>query len=210
MISKIQLLFARVMLIADSDIPGINLSYADKIKYVFFVLAHLAPVAFFMDWIHAWFRDNGQFFFFVCVALIINMVVGIWFHLKYGTFKMRDFLLKNVEMMGVVIIVYVILEMLRYTAGENIAGELFRIIIQVLTLLYPTSKVLRNMFIISKGKHPPKFIMLKLYNFERYGDLEEFFKTKKGEDADDPEADKHLEEIIKRYEENKKPGDEAS
>lgn len=197
MISKLQLLLARVMLIADSDIPGINLSYSEKIKYCLFVIAHLAPLAFFMEWIDAWFKDNGQFFFFVCVALIINMGAGVWFHLKYGTFKMRDFLLNNVEMMGVVVIVYVMLEMLRYTAGENIAGELFRIIIQVLTLLYPVSKVLRNMFIISRGKHPPKFIMMKLYNFERYGDLEEFFKTKKGEDMDDSEAQKHLNDLLK-------------
>lgn len=185
------------MLIADSDIPGINLSYSEKIKYCLFVIAHLAPLAFFMEWIDAWFKDNGQFFFFVCVALIINMGAGVWFHLKYGTFKMRDFLLKNVEMMGVVVIVYVMLEMLRYTAGENIAGELFRIIIQVLTLLYPVSKVLRNMFIISRGKHPPKFIMMKLYNFERYGDLEEFFKTKKGEDMEDSEVQKHLNDLLK-------------
>lgn len=197
MISKLQILLARVMLIADSDIPGVNLSYSEKIKYCLFVIAHLAPLAFFMDWVHAWFKDNGQFFFFVCVALIVNMGVGVWFHFKYGTFKMRDFLLKNVEMMGVVVIVYVMLEMLRYTAGENIAGELFRIIIQVLTLLYPVSKVLRNMFIISRGKHPPKFIMLKLYNFERYGDLEEFFKTKKGDDMEDSEAQKHLNDLLK-------------
>jgi hypothetical protein len=69
------------------------------------------------------------------------------------------------------------LEMLRYTAGDNLAGEIFRILIQTTTLLYPTSKVLKNVFIITKGKYPPKFLMDRLYNFEKNGDLNDFFKT---------------------------------
>ena len=74
-----------------------------------------------------------------------------------------------------------LLEMLRYTAGDNIAGEIFRVTIQIITLLYPTSKVLKNVYIITDGKYPPEFLMNKLYNFEKNGDLNGFFKTKGNE-----------------------------
>ena len=75
----------------------------------------------------------------------------------------------------IVIIGYVMLEMLRYTAGDNLAGEIFRILIQISTLLFPISKVLKNIFILSKGKYPPKFFMQRLYNFEKTGDLKDLF-----------------------------------
>lgn len=173
-----------------------NPTYWEKAKFTLWITAHLAPVAFAADWILGWFRDNGQFFLFVCSALIVNMLVGIWYHLKYQTFSFKEFLLKNAEMMGVMVIVYLMLEMLRYTAGENLAGEIFRIFIQILTLLYPTSKVLRNMFIISNGTHPPKFIMMRLYNFEKYGDLEGMFKTTKDDTGDD--IDNHIGDLLNK------------
>lgn len=189
---RLHAIFARLILIAD-----INPTYLEKAKFTLWVAAHLAPIAFFMDWIKAWFQSNGQFFLFVCVALIVNMAVGIWFHMKYKSFKFREFLLKNAEMMGVMIIVYIMLEMMRYTAGENLAGEIFRVFIQILTLMYPTSKVMKNIFIISNGRHPPKFIMHRLYNFEKYGDLEGFFKTKKDENDDNNDGvDAHLDELL--------------
>src|SRR5690606_16330533 len=92
---------------------------------------------------------------------------------------------KNIEMACVVIVVYIMLEMLRYTAGDNIAGEAFKILIQITTLLYPTSKVLKNVHIITSGRYPPKFIMRRLYNFEKNGDLSDFFNNKDDEDPGD-------------------------
>lgn len=185
---RIQSVFARFILLAD-----INPTVFEKTKYTLWVLAHAAPIIFMMDWIKVWFQNNGQFFMFACVALIVNMAVGIWFHLKFKTFKIKEFLLKNAEMMGVMVVVYVMLEMMRYTAGENLAGEIFRVFVQILSLMYPASKVFKNIFIISNRKHPPEFIMTRLYNFEKYGDLEGFFKTtsdkesnhKKGENYND-------------------------
>lgn len=186
------LVFSRVILITDAHPTAL-----DKIKYSAYALAHIAPIVFLAEWLQAWVRDNAQFGLFMMVAMTVNMMVGVWFHLKYRTFNFKEFLLKNTEMMGVMIVVYVMLEMLRYTAGDNLAGEVFRIFIQVLTLLYPTSKVMKNIFIISNGRHPPKFIMYRLYNFEKYGDLEGFFKTKKDENNNnDDDIDGHLDELL--------------
>src|SRR5690606_37982342 len=122
-----------------------------------------------------------QFGNFICIALIVNMIVGVWFHLLNNSFSVKEFLLKNIEMGFVVIIVYIMLEMLRYTIGDNIAGEAFKVLIQCMTLLYPTTKIFKNIFLMTKGKYPPEFLMQRLYNFEKNGDLNEFFKTKNDE-----------------------------
>jgi hypothetical protein len=60
-------------------------------------------------------------------------------------------------------------------------GESFKILIQVVTLLYPVSKVLKNIYILSNKQFPPAFIMDKIYNFEKNGDLKDLFDTDKKE-----------------------------
>lgn len=161
---------ARLILVADAT-P----TMWDRIKYLWSIFMYSAPVVFILDLANWWFTENKQFGTFMCIALIINMIIGAWMHLMNKTFNFKDFFLKNLEMSAVVIIVYIMLEMLRYTAGANIAGEIFRISIQVMTLIYPTSKVFKNVFIISNGKYPPEFIMKRMYDFERNGDLSKFF-----------------------------------
>jgi hypothetical protein len=154
----------------------------DRMKYIWECLLAFAPIAFILDQVSWWFSENKQFGTFMCMALVINMAVGLAYHLKKGSFQFKSFLKKNLEMVGVIIVVYIMLEMLRYTAGNNLAGEIFKVLIQVTTLLYPTSKVLKNIFIMTGGKYPPEFLMNRLYNFEKNGDLSEFFKSKKDEE----------------------------
>lgn len=167
-------LFTHLLLFAESGV-----SWSDRIYYACNSFMHIAPVAFVLNLIGWWWTDNEQFGNFMSIALIVNAIVGIYFHVKYNTFNFKDFLLKNFEMTFVIIAGYVMLEMLRYTAGDNYAGEAFKIIIQICTLLYPASKVVKNLFIITKGKYPPKFFMERLYNFEKNGDLNDFFNKKK-------------------------------
>jgi hypothetical protein len=169
-------LFAKLILITAKQ-PTIT----DRLRYVGTCMIHFAPIAFVLDLINWWFTENKQFGTFMSIALLINLIVGAVYHLKNKTFSPKDFILKNIEMAGVIVLVYIMLEMLRYTAGANLAGEIFKITIQITTLLYPTSKVLKNIFIITDGKYPPEFLMNKLYNFEKNGDLSEFFKSKKEE-----------------------------
>lgn len=146
-----------------------------------------------------WFNENKQFGQFMCIALIANLIIGAYMHKKSGTFCFKAFILKNLELAFIISVTYLMLEMLRYTAGDNLAGEVFKVLIQVMTLLYPTSKVLKNIFIISKGKYPPEFIMRKLYNFEKNGDLERLFSTKKDDDKElDLEFEKYKLDLKKQ------------
>ena len=44
-----------------------------------------------------------------------------------------------------------------------------------------SQKPLKNIFILSEGEHPPKWLMQRIYNFQNNGDLKEFMSLKKPE-----------------------------
>lgn len=167
-------LFAKLILVSSP-----SAEFHDRFLYFVEVFVKIAPVAYVLSKIEWWFSENQQFGEFMCTMLVLNTVVGVVFHIRSKTFNYREFIWKNIGMALIVICGYMVLEMLRYTAGDNFAGELFKIMIQTITLLYPGSKILKNLYILSNGKFPPEFIMEKLYNFEKNGDLESFFKSKK-------------------------------
>lgn len=169
MIKKI---FCSIALLAD-DSPTLS----EKVSYLVKLLLTFAPIAFLMSSFGIWYKDNEQFFSFIIGALFINMIVGIGYHVKGGTFKWSQFFWKNIKMWVVIIIVYIILDMLRLTAGDNLAGETFRIFIQITTLLYPSSKALKNIYILNNKQFPPEFIMEKLYNFEKTGNIKDLMNT---------------------------------
>lgn len=163
-------------------------SLTDNIMYFLKAGAQLAPIAFVLDWVSIWFTENKQFFFFTCLMLFFNLAVGLWYHIKHGTFSWADFWKKNISMMGALIVTYFVLEMFRYTAGDNLAGDIFRVTIQLSTLLYPASKILKNVYLLTNKEHPPAFIMERLYKFEKTGNVADLLKdieeTKKEEELE--------------------------
>lgn len=169
-------IFFTIILVADEK-P----TYYEKLAYLFKLIMTFAPIAFMLESFNLWYIDNKQFFSFVLGALLINMFVGAWYHRKMKTFSWELFLKRNALMWAVLIPVYALLEMLRLTAGDNMIGEGFKVVIQITTLLYPISKALKNFYILSNKQFPPQFIMNKIYNFEKTGDLKEFFNKEKEE-----------------------------
>lgn len=156
-------------------------TFMDRLIYFFQVIGTFAPIAYLLDGLNFWFKTNQQFSSFILICLLVNMVVGAVFHSKMGTFNWVEMFRKNILMWVVLIVVYAMLEMLRLTAGQNFVGESFKILIQVVTLLYPVSKVLKNIYILSNKQFPPAFIMDKIYTFEKNGDLKDLFNTDKNE-----------------------------
>ena len=179
-------IIARLILITDT-----NPNFWDKTKYSFSVFLQFAPVVFILDLIDWWFTENKQFGTFMCIALVFNLIVGAWAHLRSKTFCFKRLILRNLELCAIVIAGYTMLEMLRYTAGNNIAGDLFRISIQIMTLMYPGSKIFKNIFIISNGRYPPEWIMIRMYDFEKNGDLSKLFTNTK---------EKYLKDLISEKE----------
>jgi hypothetical protein len=143
------------------------------------LIVTFGPIAYILDGLNLWFENNQQFSSFVIICLLVNLLVGVRYHNKMGTFCWKEFFIKNIEMWVILVLVYGLLEMLRITAGNNIVGEGFKVLIQVMTLLYPISKALKNIYILSNKKFPPSFIMDKIYTFEKNGDLNNLFQIDK-------------------------------
>lgn len=169
-------LFASMTLLTQDGV-----SFADRLRYILNALLSITPVAFVLAGLQSWFETNNQFADFFLITLIINLTIGAWRHFKTGTFSIIQFLLKNAMMAIILSLVYIALEMLHIVVGANIAGEAFGTLIQVMTLLYPISKIVKSAFILSNGRYPPEFLMRKLYSFERNGDLSKFFSIERTE-----------------------------
>ncbi len=153
-----------------------------KLTVIAKLLLTFGPIAYLLGEINAWFTDNKQFVTFVIAAIIINMVIGVWRHKKLNTFKWETLLIKTARMMAILITTFVLLEMISITAGENFLSQSFRIIVHVATIFYPASKALKSIYIISNGDYPPKWIMEKVYSFEKGGNLTKFFEERSSED----------------------------
>ena len=156
-----------------SSYDGISLTV--KAQYIFKLILTFSPIAFILDSFGFWFDKNSMFFSFIIYTLIINMVVGGWYHVKLKSFEWKEFFIKNITMWVVIILAYPVLEFMRLLAGENIAGEIFKVTIQIATILYPASKILKNVYILSNKQYPPSFIMDKIYKFEKDGNIKDLF-----------------------------------
>jgi hypothetical protein len=153
----------------------------DRLSYFFTLIATFGPIAFLLKKVDVWFVTNQDFSVGVFICFLINMAVGVAYHLKLKTFSYMEFITKNSLMLLALIVVYTLLEIVRSVLGNNFGSEAFRIVIQVSTLLWPISKACKNIYVLTNKQHPPKFIMEKLYNFEKTGNLSELFEQNKND-----------------------------
>lgn len=163
------------IILSFSDITN----WQDQVYYILFSIMKIAPIAFILSGLSLWFNNNQTFFSFIICTLLINIIIGAWKHKRAGTFKWKIFFWKNIEMWLIIILIYPLLEMLRILAGDNFIGEGFKVLIQISTILYPGSKILKNGYILSNRKFPPGFLMERLYKFEKTGNLNELFEEKR-------------------------------
>jgi len=152
-------------------------TFWDKLTYMGKLIAAFGPIVALLEAFHLWFVSNQVFIGAMLIALVINMVVGVWYHLAQHTFSWRDFWAGNIKMFAGVFLVYILLELLRMAAGHGIVSEGFKIMIQVTMMLWPVSKSLKNLHIIYGKKWPPPYIMNRIYNFEKNGNVKELFET---------------------------------
>ncbi|OFM84563.1 hypothetical protein [Weeksella sp. HMSC059D05] len=151
----------------------------DKLEYFVESLFTFTPLAFIFAILQRWFDANSLFAISLVGVLVTNGLVGGYFHYKKGTFDLPTFVKKNIEMIAYTFVVYYCLYVLHENIKETFSTNLFLALINVTSLLFPVSKICKNVFILSDGKHPPEFLMTKLYNFQKRGDLQEFFESKK-------------------------------
>lgn len=152
-----------------------ELTWTDRFWSALKSFAAFAPIAFILAAIQNWYIDNEHFIYGVIILVIINMIFGGIMHWKKKAFDVKIFLNKTSEMIISLSLIYLGLEMIISLGGENSVTAGFRAALQMTSLLYPFSKIAKNVHIISKGKYPPEWIMKKLFDFEKNGDLHEFF-----------------------------------
>jgi len=167
-------LFYSLILVGDD-----RFTLTERFVAWFKLLLAFSPVAYVLDMFNLWFVDNKKFVTLFILVLMVNAIVGMVKHSRENAFDWKEFFIKTSEMVVVVIVVYFLLNALGSVAGENIISDGFEKMIQVSTIFYPSSKALKSIYILSKGKYPPKFIMEKLYNFEKDGDVSELLKKPK-------------------------------
>ena len=167
-------LFSQMILMFSTDA---KIKWADRIRYIFDSFFHVIPVAILFKMADVWFEDNKQFVAAIFWLLTLNMIVGIFRHLKFKTFNWADFFGKNAIIVFSVVVIYFSLEMLLIILDGFPAIDYFEMVLQAMTLTYPISKICKNVYIISNEKYPPKWLMKKIYNFEKTGDLEKLLKN---------------------------------
>lgn len=176
--------FAQIVLAADD-----GLSWYDKLHYILISLSKLAPIAFIFSGLDMWFDTNKIFFTFLVYTLLANIIAGVWRHRKEGSFSWEKFFIKNFQMWMIIIMTYPLLEMLHHITGDNSISEVFSVIIQLSTILYPGSKLLKNVYIISNKQFPPRFIMERLYKFEKTGNTDFIFNKDAPELSEEEKQD---------------------
>lgn len=147
----------------------------DRIYYFFVAFFKSIPLLMLYSYFSVWREKNELFFVGISFILFLNMVVGAIYHAKAGTFDIKHFLTGNTTIMLVITVVYISLSVLSIPINETETGKIFQSVVQFMTLMYPVSKIVKNVFVLTGGKYPPQFIMKALYNYEREGKLKDFF-----------------------------------
>ena len=140
----------------------------------FRAMAIFGPIVFISEILDLWFIENQSFTLFTAGFIFANAIIGAISHKIKGDFRFEMFFLKTGKMAGIITLTYLVLEGIVSPIGDNSVTSGIIAVFQVATLLYPGSKILKNIFIWSDGEHPPKFIMERLYNFKENGDLKAF------------------------------------
>lgn len=154
-----------------------GVTWQDRLNYFWEVLTRSAPFIFLYGVVAAWFSNNTLFATAISAALLVNCAVGFYYHFKNGTLNLEEFIWKNSEILIAVLLVYLLLTALSIPLSGNTVGIVFKSTIEFITILYPTSKALKNIFILTDGKHPPEFVMKALYQYEKEGKLKDFFDS---------------------------------
>lgn len=129
-----------------------------------------------------WYIENQIFMSFVFVALSLDHILGSWVHYRKGDFSLKENIYGLFGKTTSVIVGYVLFEMVHQIVKDvDFIAIYFKVLLQLMVLLYPAGSAMGNLSILTNGKFPPVGWMKKLRKFNEEADLETF-KTKKYEE----------------------------
>ena len=114
-----------------------KIHFRDRVYYFFIAFFKSIPLLMLYSYFSMW-KDKNEFFYAgICTALLLNALVGGVYHFKTGTFDIKEFLVKNTEMVFIIVAVYISLSLLNIPLDESEMGKIFKSVVQLTTLLYP-------------------------------------------------------------------------
>lgn len=157
--------------------------YIDTKSRVLFIgesIFKFAPIFYLYQTLYNWYATNETFATSLVIVLSVNAIIGVRYHMKMRTLSIKEFITSTFTMLAMILGVYLILRAFGNVMGHNIIGDTYMRVIEFITLLYPGSKVLQNVFILSNGKHPPLFVMKALYAYQKDGKVQQFINAMTG------------------------------
>jgi len=175
---------ANLMLFADG-----NCSAHTRVDSYLRVLILFGPTAFLSELLGYWFIENQTFTLFSAGFVVANAVIGAIAHYARNDFKWETWFIQTGKMVGIITVTYIVLEGIVSPIRVDSIRTSSIAVFQVATLLYPGSKILKNIFIWSDGEHPPRWFMQKVYNFKQNGDLNAFLNDSNSDNKKDFDLD---------------------
>lgn len=145
----------------------------------------LTPLAYLIEGIGLWLNDNHVFVTLSFVCIVINAIYGMCVHhFILKDFSWIKFFAKTIIMLTAVILTYSVLEIILILAKQSTATDLARITIQISVIIYPISKILKNIHISTGGEFPAEWLMKKIYNYNKEPNLSKLLNLNKDDESD--------------------------
>ena len=172
-LTRIALWLTPAILLFSTQLP---INYEERIFFFFKALLKFAPIFFLVNIIIGWHHEHSFFLNGLYAVLLVNALVGIFTHIKLETFDLGEFFKSTLVTIAVIFSVYFSLDVLGNSIPDGFLEIGFASSVQMMTLLFPISKILRNSFVLTNGKFPPSVLIEKLYNYEKDGNLKNFLE----------------------------------
>jgi hypothetical protein len=142
-----------------------------KLKYSSLTALILSPLSIILDYFNRSFLGDREFMIVVAGAIMIDLSVGIYKHMKFNTFDHRQMLIGMVEKVFISLMALLIFGVFSFilTDGKTNQGfvsQYFFITGRLIVMIYIVLPTFVNMNIITDGKFPPtRFIRyIRKYN----------------------------------------------
>ncbi|WP_223560193.1 phage holin family protein [Chryseobacterium lathyri] len=132
-----------------------------------------------------WYIESYVFIWMLGFALIADLIIGIWKHMKSGSFSPKMMIMGFCQKIGLVILVYFLTEaFIQIIADADLDSVYFKVATKLMIFIYPAGNALVNVGIITNGKFPPLGFLTKFEKFNKTLDVNVFKQKQDEKDID--------------------------
>lgn len=146
---------------------------------VFVTSIVFTPLYLISDWFDLYIFSDWHFLNFFLVGLSLEIVLGIWKHVKLKTFNYRKLIEGVMWMLVGALVLMVLFNGILYISVSNeagFAGGYIKFFYRFLILGYLLWSSSNSMFVISGGKFPPMFWMKRIGKYNKTGNTRDLLK----------------------------------